>query len=92
MERRMSQKRFGYVADMIEQISAQAISPARRAQLTETGSELDLVRSGLEEMIRAAYRRMFERLQAQPELETLRRAGYVLAIEDVAHAYRDLGI
>ena len=92
MERRISQRRFGHVADLVEQGLAGAIPATVRAELTETGSELDLVRSGLEEMIRAAYRRMADRLRAEPELGTLRRAGYVLAIEEVAAAYRDIGI
>jgi glutamate dehydrogenase (NAD(P)+) len=92
MERRISQRRFSHVADLIEAARAEAIPAGIRSELSETGSELDLVRSGLEEMIRAAYRRMADRLDHDPELGTLRRAGYVLAIEDVANAYRDLGI
>jgi len=92
MERRISQRRFNHVADLIEAARAEAIPAKIRADLSETGSELDLVRSGLEEMIRAAYRRMADRLADDPSLGTLRRAGYVLAIEDIALAYRDLGI
>lgn len=92
MERRMSQKRFSYVADLIEGITKSEIPSRMRTEMTHTGSELDLVRSGLEEVIRSAYRRMADRLAAQPELSTLRTAGYVIAIEEVAHAYRDLGI
>lgn len=92
MERRISQRRFNHVADLIEAARAEAIPASIRAELSETGSELDLVRSGLEEMIRAAYRRMADRLDADPSLGNLRRAGYVLAIEEVANAYRDLGI
>lgn len=92
MERRISQRRFNHVADLIEAARAEAIPAHIRADLSDTGSELDLVRSGLEEMIRAAYRRMADRLESDPELGTLRRAGYVLAIEDIANAYHDLGI
>lgn len=92
MERRISQRRFSTVAELIEQVGTRSIPTTLRSSLTETGSELDLVRSGLEEMIRAAYRRILERLHLQPELRSLRRAGYVLAIEEVALAYRDLGI
>lgn len=92
MERRISQRRFTHLAELIETASRQSIPHHVRRDLQDTGSELDLVRSGLEEMIRAAFRRMSDRLQKQPELATLRRAGYVLAIEEVAHAYRDLGI
>ncbi|WP_370203814.1 Glu/Leu/Phe/Val family dehydrogenase [Salipiger bermudensis] len=92
MERRISQRRFGHVADLIEGLTRQAIPCEVRSELAESGSELDLVRSGLEDMMRAAYRRMAARLQEQPELRSLRQAGYVLAIEEVAGAYRDLGI
>ncbi|WP_207101630.1 Glu/Leu/Phe/Val family dehydrogenase [Paracoccus shandongensis] len=92
MERRITQRRFSHVADLIENACAQSVPAHIRADLAESGSELDLVRSGLEEMIRAAYRRIAARLAAQPELGSLRRAGYVLAIEEVANAYRDLGI
>ncbi|MEG4642146.1 Glu/Leu/Phe/Val dehydrogenase [Paracoccus sp. APAP_BH8] len=92
MERRITQRRFSHVADLIQAATSQAIPARVRVELAETGSELDLVRSGLEEMIRAAYRRIALRLAEQPELGSLRRAGYVLAIEEVANAYRDLGI
>lgn len=92
MERRISQRRFSQVAGLIEGLAQTTIPAQARAALTETGSELDLVRSGLEEMIRAAYRRMADRLESDPSLGTLRQAGYVLAIEEVALAYRDLGI
>ncbi|NDW54650.1 Glu/Leu/Phe/Val dehydrogenase [Aliiroseovarius sp. PrR006] len=92
MERRISQRRFSHVADLIEGARLEAIPSHIRSDLAETGSELDLVRSGLEEMIRSAYRHMADRLKNEPSLETLRNAGYVLAIEEVAHAYRDLGI
>lgn len=60
--------------------------------LTQSGSELDLVRSGLEDMMRTAYARTHARLEEDPSLSTLRNAAYVLAIEDVALVYRDLGI
>jgi glutamate dehydrogenase (NAD(P)+) len=43
-------------------------------------------------MMRAAYARMHERLGAEPGLGNLRNAAYVLAIEEVALVYRDLGI
>lgn len=92
MERRISRQRFSQMAELIEAARAQAIPPSQRARLTEAGTELDLVRSGLEEMIRNAYRRMRDRLVTDPHLGTLRRAGYVIAIEEVALAYRDLGI
>lgn len=92
MERRISQKRFNHVADLIEAARAEAIPASIRQDLSETGTELDLVRSGLEEMIRAAYRRMADRLEQDSSLKTLRSAGYVLAIEEIALAYRDLGI
>ncbi|MFT3688594.1 Glu/Leu/Phe/Val family dehydrogenase [Paenirhodobacter sp.] len=92
MERRITQRRFSHVADLIQSATSQAIPSRVRSDLADSGSELDLVRSGLEEMIRAAYRRIAQRLAEQPELGSLRRAGYVLAIEEVANAYRDLGI
>lgn len=92
MERRISQRRFNHVADLIEAARKEAIPANIRADLSESGSELDLVRSGLEEMIRDAYRRMADRLAQDPSLGTLRGAAYVLAIEDIALAYRDLGI
>lgn len=92
MERRISQRRFGHVANLIEGLTRQALPVNVRSELAESGSELDFVRSGLEDMMRAAYRRMANRLRDQPELGSLRQAGYVLAIEEVAYAYRDLGI
>jgi glutamate dehydrogenase (NAD(P)+) len=92
LDRRLTQRRFIQVTNMVSRVAGRALPSSETRDLTQSGSELDLVRSGLEDMMRAAYARMHERLGAEPGLGNLRNAAYVLAIEEVALVYRDLGI
>ena len=92
LDRRLTQRRFAHVTEMVSRVSGAALPTSVAQDLTQTGSELDLVRSGLEDMMRAAYARMHARLKGEPDLGTFRNAAYVLAIEEVALVYRDLGI
>lgn len=92
LDRRLTQRRFAHVTEIVARVSGSNLPKVMERDLTQSGSELDLVRSGLEDMMRTAYARMHARLEEDPSLSTLRNAAYVLAIEDVALVYRDLGI
>lgn len=54
--------------------------------------EIDLVRSGLDEMIRSTYRQISELCHNGSNIKDMRSAAYVIAIRHVAEAYRAIGI
>jgi len=54
--------------------------------------ELDLVRSGVDDTMRDAFNEIREILNAQPHVLDLRTAAYVLAIEEIAKSYLELGL
>lgn len=54
--------------------------------------ELDLVRSGLDDTLRRAYREMLAVMTGNPQVTDLRTAAYVVAVNKIARWYRNLGI
>ena len=62
------------------------------APLQEGALEIDLVRSGLEDTMREAYRQIREVRTSRQNVTDLRTAAYVLAIEKIARAYMELGV
>ena len=55
-------------------------------------TEIDLVRSGLEGIMREGYQRMSRKWHADKRIGDLRTAAMVLAIKRIADAYYFLGI
>ena len=62
------------------------------APLQEGASEIDLVRSGLEDTMREAYQQIREIRVSRANVPDLRTAAFVLAIEKISRAYLELGV
>lgn len=60
--------------------------------LATGGTELDLVRSGLEEKMHSTYARMSELVADNPDVDDLRTAAYVLALTRIKGLYEAVGI
>ena len=60
--------------------------------LVHGASELDLVRSGLDDTMREAYRQIREVMSEDPDVDDMRTAAYVIAVNKIARWYRTLGI
>jgi glutamate dehydrogenase (NAD(P)+) len=54
--------------------------------------ELELVRSGLDDSMRTAYQHMRELWHSRKDVDDLRTAAYLVAIERVAESYRTKGL
>lgn len=54
--------------------------------------EIDLVRSGLDEMMRSTYRQISELCHDGSNIKDMRSAAYVIAVRHIAEAYRAIGI
>ena len=67
-------------------------SRAFKSEYLDGADELDLVRAGLDDTMRLAYRNIRETLREKPELEDLRTAAFYTAINDIALHYRSIGL
>ncbi len=63
-----------------------------RDEFLEGVAEIDLVRSGLEDVMRSTWSRIADLLEEQPDLGDYRTAAYVASIRKVADAYEAIGI
>lgn len=62
-----------------------------RDEFLEGGAEIDLVPSGLEDVMRSTWARIADLMQEQPALGDYRTAAYVASIRQVADAYEAIG-
>ncbi len=92
MERRYDELRGNEYANLLEEATGSKISESTRSMIVRGASELDLVRSGLDDTMRNAYQDMHETLHANEKIDDLRTAAFVIAIEKISRSYLDVGI
>jgi glutamate dehydrogenase (NAD(P)+) len=97
MQRRQEEARHQLVVDELERLSdavgkVWTLSPAFKEKYLRGADELELVRSGLDDTMRIAYQSMREIWQGRGDVEDLRTAAYIAAIEKVAASYRAKGL
>lgn len=92
MERRRRERRNLSIATALEEMTSKPFPSHLRNEFLEGGSEIDLVRSGLEDIMRSGYDRMATTLHDHPEYGDFRTAAYVLSIRNIAQAYEAIGI
>jgi len=80
MERRRQERRNHTIADALESMTGNSFPKEMRDGFLDGGSEIDLVRSGLEDVMRSSWMRLADLLEAQPELGDYRTAAYVAAV------------
>jgi len=90
------QRRYeeGRSRSLIEALEKQGMSFSRdfKSKFLDGADELDLVRAGLDDTMRLAYRNIRDTLRERPELEDLRTAAFYTAISDIALHYRIIGL
>jgi glutamate dehydrogenase (NAD(P)+) len=97
MQRRQEEARHQLIVDELERLSADTgigwtLSPDFKEKYLRGAGELELVRSGLDDTMRGAYQAMRAVWHARDDVQDLRTAGYIVAIERVAKSYREKGI
>ncbi len=97
LQRRQEEARHQLVVDELERLSADSgigwqLSPGFKQKYLRGAGELELVRSGLDDTMRTAYQSMREVWHGRENIEDLRTAGYLVAIERVASSYRAKGL
>ena len=92
MGRRFMQFRAESALDALEQVLGGPVPEKLRLGFEKEASELNLVRSGLEDTMCEAYREIREIWRSRDDVPDLRTAAYILAIGRVANYYTEYAI
>jgi len=97
MQRRQEEARHQLVVDELERLSSDKglgwqLSPGFKERYLRGADELELVRSGLDDTMRISYQSMRTVWHERDDVEDLRTAAYIVAIEKVAASYKAKGL
>jgi glutamate dehydrogenase (NAD(P)+) len=92
LDRRLEEARGRQVVRLIEEMTGETVPDAFAAPLLAGSSEIDVVRSGLEDTMRLAYNEIRGIRRARQNVPDYRTAAYVSALEKISNAYLELGI
>ena len=97
MERRREESRNQLIVDELERLSLSRnvnwqLTPNFKEKYLKGASELELVRSGLDDTMRGAYNDMAEVWRSRSDVPDMRTAAYLVSIDKVASAYKAKGL
>ena len=91
LEKRRNAYQFETLIAAIETMTGKQMPEKFKDQLIEGSSEIDLVRSGLDDMIREAYQKV-RLAKIENSIPDLRTAAYKIAIDRIAISYDSIGL
>ena len=96
MERRREESRHQMLVDELDRLGGggpgEGLSAGFRQNYLRGATELELVRSGLDDTMRESYQAMREVWRGREGVPDLRTAAYLVAIDRVADSYRAMGL
>lgn len=92
MDRRLDELRGGRVVELVEAMVGRKVPEELATRVKYGADELDLIRSGLDDTMRRAYQEIREVWSSRPQVQDLRTAAYVVAIEKIARSYQEMGM
>lgn len=97
MQRRQEESRHQLLLDELQRLSDNPsiswdLSDDFKVKYLKGADELELVRSGLDDSMRAAYQSMRQVWHARDDVRDLRTAAFLVSIERVAASYRSKGL
>ena len=92
MEKRFQEMSTMQLITAVENITGKSLDARDKNIITHGADEIDLVRSGLEETMIAAYNEIREVKMQNKKIEDLRTAAFVTGINKLGVAYQSLGI
>ena len=92
LDRRYEEAQGKAILDVLEEALGKPVSGPARDSLMEGPSELPLVRSGLDDTMREAYREIRELLLSNDKIKDLRTAAFGLAIQKIADIYQSMNL
>ncbi|HET8828516.1 MAG TPA: Glu/Leu/Phe/Val dehydrogenase [Pelobium sp.] len=91
MGRRYDENSNINIMNLIESTTGTILTPEQRVIVAKGASELELVNSGLEDTMIRSYHEIRER-KMQSNIDSLRTAAFVLAVDKIAISYLNMGI
>lgn len=92
LQRRYDETRTMHSLTALESLTGQQVPDWMRKEIVQGASELDLVRSGLDDTMRTAYQQINDVISESDEINDMRTAAYVIAVDKIARWYRIQGI
>ena len=92
MERRLDEERGRVLAAAMKHVTGQPLPLPLKTEMERGASEIDLVNSGLDDTMRAAYQEIRSTFESRDQVEDLRTAAYVVAIEKIACSHQLMGV
>ena len=92
LERRNEERRGQMLVEALEKMLNTTVPQEIRDQLTTGSDELALVRSGLDDTMRNAYKNIRDIFNTREKVVDLRTAAFVCGIERIAKRYESMGI
>ena len=92
LQRRYEELRATTYLTALEKMTGREAPRDLRTEIVRGASELDLVRSGLDDTMRAAFLDIREVMKHNDNIQDYRTAAYVIAIQKLARSYYDLGL
>jgi len=92
MERRLDEARGQSTVRALEEMTGNAAPEWIRDGLSRGASELDIVRSGLDDSMRTAMQDIFRLRERDLKIKDYRTAAYVIALKKLARSYSDIGV
>ena len=92
LSRQLDLQRSLRIVEMIEKSTGNPVPDELKAPLLRGTEELDLVRSGLDDTMRGAYRDVRRVMLENDAIEDLRTAAFAVALDKVDRSYREMGL
>jgi len=92
MQRRRHEQQTIEMVAGIEEMLDRKFPAEHLAKITKGPTELDFVRSGLEDVMREAYQTISDKWHSDTRIKDLRTAAMMIAIERIRDSYESLGI
>ena len=92
MQRRQQESQFERLIAGVESMTGKPFPEADRNAVLSGATEINLVRSGLEDTMRGAYDAISETWNHKDNVPDLRTAAMMIAVKRIAHSYISIGI
>jgi len=92
LQRQYDAIRGEYLVSTMDELTGKKVDPLMRKKIVSGASELDLVRSGLDDTMRMAFQDIREVMKQYPDITDYRTACYVLALGKIVQNYEDIGL
>lgn len=92
LERQYDELRGEYLLSTMSELTGKNVDEFSRKKIVSGASELDLVRSGLDDTMRMAFQDIRDVMKKYPKAKDYRTASYILALEKIVQNYEDIGL